>query len=458
MYPVDVLVLGGGIQGLVLLDELTRQGYAAALVTNSELGSGQTLHSHGFLNSGYLFLRPQLRATLNQSVLPLLQARGLQIYGDDQWFAVAPPGPLAALRQAWTAHGYEYEEVTADALPSGFQEGELFRSGAPTQVIRLKEYNFPKRQLVRLLSEHLHDRIIRGEVVAFHCVPGDHNQAGQDELRTSRVETTEVQVHASRDKVVLAPKAVILAAGAGTKRLVKSLVAEPSFARAVSAEQRALWQERVTQQIGKIKYAKTHMICVRAPQGVLPAASAIVMSHGFMLVGHVNRDHDGVGYDAGDKVTWYVTPMDPDVTLHEDVPDNARAEVNRAVVVQGFNNLLRVYPPLWREVVRPESPVRIAVYAGYLQNVVGETLMPLCERVEGTSNVLMALPSGLLGAWVNSQTALTMLRSQVKASGWSQSVPGTGQGVRAGLVNELTDEAMWMTGQEFVRTYPGITV
>ncbi len=144
MHPVDILVIGGGIQGLVLLDELTRQGYAAAMVTNSELGSGQSLHSHGFLNSGYHMPQQQWRAAMKQVVIPFLKERGLQIYGDNQWFILAPAGPFANLRQAWDAAGYEYEEVDSSSMPTGFQEGDLFQTSAPTHVVRIKEYCFPK--------------------------------------------------------------------------------------------------------------------------------------------------------------------------------------------------------------------------------------------------------------------------------------------------------------------------
>lgn len=51
--PVDVLIIGGGIQGLVLLETVTKRGYSTAMVTNGPLGHGQSLHGHGTLESGY---------------------------------------------------------------------------------------------------------------------------------------------------------------------------------------------------------------------------------------------------------------------------------------------------------------------------------------------------------------------------------------------------------------------
>ena len=68
MFPTDVLIIGGGIQGLVLLDDLTRHGYACVLATAADLGSGQTLHSHGSLNSGTALLTGQLQDPLRAAL------------------------------------------------------------------------------------------------------------------------------------------------------------------------------------------------------------------------------------------------------------------------------------------------------------------------------------------------------------------------------------------------------
>ena len=67
---IDALIIGGGVQGLAILSELRASGYSAALVTNSPLGTGQTLLSHGVLNSGYPFPNAGLRAALTEDCLP----------------------------------------------------------------------------------------------------------------------------------------------------------------------------------------------------------------------------------------------------------------------------------------------------------------------------------------------------------------------------------------------------
>jgi glycine/D-amino acid oxidase-like deaminating enzyme len=54
---VDVVVIGGGLQGLCTLKELIRREYTAVLLSAGELGGEQTAHSHAFLHEGHMFRR-----------------------------------------------------------------------------------------------------------------------------------------------------------------------------------------------------------------------------------------------------------------------------------------------------------------------------------------------------------------------------------------------------------------
>ncbi|MGH2587846.1 MAG: hypothetical protein ACRDJE_23240, partial [Dehalococcoidia bacterium] len=250
-----------------------------------------------------------------------------------------------------------------------------------------------------------------------------------------RVESVDVRVAATGQLVTIAPQAVIVAAGAGTKRVVRSIIGAPS------------------PQLDAVTYTRSDMICIAAPQGILPAASFLSVQHGLISVAHVNRDHDRVVNDTSDAVTWYVTPADPNRSPDEEAPDDAHAAVNGELVAQGIKNVLMVYPALLREAERPGSPVRLAVFAGYKQNIGDQATLPLCATVGGTSNVVMALPSVLANAWANAHTALALLNDQVTPRGPSADISGGGQGVRIGAVNELTEEVAWMRWEEFIQRY-----
>jgi glycerol-3-phosphate dehydrogenase len=52
----DVLIFGGGVAGLWLLDALRRAGYAALLVEKTALGTGQTVGSQGIIHGGLKYM------------------------------------------------------------------------------------------------------------------------------------------------------------------------------------------------------------------------------------------------------------------------------------------------------------------------------------------------------------------------------------------------------------------
>ncbi len=52
----DVVIVGGGIAGLWLLDELTRNGFSTLLIEKRALGSGQTVASQGIIHGGLKYM------------------------------------------------------------------------------------------------------------------------------------------------------------------------------------------------------------------------------------------------------------------------------------------------------------------------------------------------------------------------------------------------------------------
>jgi glycerol-3-phosphate dehydrogenase len=61
---LDVLVIGGGVQGLWLLNDLSKVGYNAILIEKGNVGGLQTIHSHGYLHQGYLYSDEQMARRL----------------------------------------------------------------------------------------------------------------------------------------------------------------------------------------------------------------------------------------------------------------------------------------------------------------------------------------------------------------------------------------------------------
>jgi hypothetical protein len=190
------------------------------------------------------------------------------------------------------------------------------------------------------------------------------------------------------------------------------------------------------------------MICVRAPRAVLPPISAVVPP-GLMIVGHPGQAGGSAGADDGD-VTWYVTPADPAAQRATDAPDDAQAEVDRVVVAQALEGLLRFYPS-----IREKVGLRLAVYAGWKQEIDGQPAVRLCEVVDGANNIILALPSVLINAWPNAADAVAIVRKLVNPSGAMPLIPRAGRNVRVGQENELASGTQWLDWDGFSRVYTG---
>ena len=227
---LDVLVIGGGIQGLLALEALRDRGYAAALVTDGDLGEGQTIHSHGFLNTGFGMMGTALVDASRDVVHPYLRDHGIDATGE--WRVIPPPGV--------PSHG------PAAPLGSGYDDA----LGA--RAVASPDRNFPKRRLIEAIAGAHRESIVRGRASLG---------ALDDGVRTVSIQT------AGGDVVSIGARTVVVAAGCGTKRVLEDLVGR-------------------TAQTDEIKHRRVHMICVRASRDALPATSVMAMPLGLMLAAH----------------------------------------------------------------------------------------------------------------------------------------------------------------------------
>jgi hypothetical protein len=387
---VDVLIIGGGVQGLVILDALTQAGYAPALVTEAELGAGQTLHSHGFLNSGFGMAGPAPAIAAQQIVHPFLRERGVELR--DNWVILPPPGDpgipaLAGLPRA--------------TLPAGFAPA------CNENARKLPDCSFNKRRLVEALSKGREDRIIRGAVTGFEG--------------RAPVEAALVRPAGSEATLTIRATAFVVAAGCGAKRLLRDLVGP-------------------TAQLDLIKPRVVHMVCLRAPRGALPATSVAALPLELMLAAH----------EDGDSVTWYVTPMEINAPAFEAAPNDAAAPTAPATLARAAEALLALYPSL------PATPgLRVGHYAGYRQDIGDERGGRLCAPVDGASNVIVALPGGLIAPWQNAAETLALLRGLTAPGGGAPArLPGGGDDVRVGQAVEDRPGFTWQTWQEWRAALP----
>ena len=358
--PIDVLVIGGGLQGLLVLDRLLSEGFSCALVTASDLGAGQTLHSHGVLNAGFGMAGPEPVRLLREVVLPDLGRRGVRTYGE--WGALVPATPPGG-----------------DLLPPPV--GVEMRGGV---FVRLPEVNMGKREMLSALAQGREGHILSGTVV-------DAGRAPDGSVRAVAVAPA-----VGSQAVVFDPVAVVVAAGTGSKALLRRLGAgEP--------------------QIEDLKHRPVHVLCVRGPRSVLPMLNLVSPADQLFVAAHEQEA----------SVTYYATPIRFDAPHVETVPDDASAEVDEVFVQKGWDRLFRIFPPLGSL-----PGLRFASYAGFRQDIGDQPGVPKCQRMEAAPNLIAALPSGLLGAWPVATRTAALVADVVFGEATTAGNPGERGGPR----------------------------
>lgn len=149
-------------------------------------------------------------------------------------------------------------------------------------------------------------------------------------------------------------------------------------------------------------------------------------------------------HDQPDNVTWYVTPMEMGGPSYDDIPGDAAADVDPAMVSRACMSLLSLYPRL------PQvEGLRVGCYAGYRQDIGDQPGNRMCEVLEGTSNVVVALPSGLIGPWLNAIRLSEIVGELVDPGGTQAPLPLGGAGVRVGSAVEDRPDFAWTPWEEW---------
>jgi hypothetical protein len=78
--------------------------------------------------------------------------------------------------------------------------------------------------------------------------------------------------------------------------------------------------------------------------------------------------------------------------------------------------------------------------------------------VEGTENVIVALPSGLVGPWLNVTTIGEIVGRLFAPAGAQPPLPSAGLGVPVGDPVEDRPDFVWMGLEEWLRKYPQLSV
>ncbi|MCR4256323.1 MAG: FAD-dependent oxidoreductase [Candidatus Uhrbacteria bacterium] len=168
---LDVLIIGGGIAGLWLLDDLRRAGYDALLVESTALGNGQTLAAQGFLHSGLKYALANRPGTFVDALVQMPRLwrdalagrrepdlRNVSLRGECCycWREDSFMGRLGLLG-ARIGLQVPLEVVPRDQRPE-------FMSSCPGMLYRIEEQVVDPASLLAVLAERSQERIVLGTV------------------------------------------------------------------------------------------------------------------------------------------------------------------------------------------------------------------------------------------------------------------------------------------------------
>ena len=214
--PIDVLIFGGGVAGMWLLDELLRQNCRALLLENHSLGRGQTVGSQGIIHGGlkYMFSGQLTPAAKMVSEMPAIwrdalagriapDLSGTTVRSDHCYIwgtgsiksRIFMAGSTIALRTA-------PEPVEKSDWPPAL-------ANISGKVLRVPEQVIDPRSMMHRLAD-----LTRGYVAHVdHASPPSFEQDA-----TGKVLTVRVRLQTGED-LTLRPTNVVLSAGEGNATL-----------------------------------------------------------------------------------------------------------------------------------------------------------------------------------------------------------------------------------------------
>jgi len=242
----DILIFGGGIAGLWLINHLQQRGYQCLLLETDTLGGAQTLASQGIIHGG---LKYALGGTLSSESEAIA---GMP----DRWRqAIDGQGPvdltglrvLAETQNLWSAGSVASRMTTffASRMLRGRIE-KLKRPDFPSaladrrfkgQVYRLDDLVVDTESLLQVLTAPVRDRLLRFQPDRHRLVWGDN---GLDAVEM--------------DGVRIEPKLTVLAAGEGNAGLLEDAHKASLFPRE-EAQSRPLKMVLVKHRLGHRLYA-----------------------------------------------------------------------------------------------------------------------------------------------------------------------------------------------------------
>ncbi|MEX2468366.1 MAG: FAD-dependent oxidoreductase [Pseudohongiellaceae bacterium] len=216
-YSTDIVVFGGGVAGLWLLNKLHQQGYNAVLLETDALGSGQSLASQGIIHGGLKYslggvlsgaaqaiapMPGRWRQSLRGELAPDLSAVGVL---SEEYYMWSDAGIRSRLKAFFGSKGLRgrVEAVAPADYPAFFREATV-----AGQLYRLPDFVVDTCSLLAALAAPVRHALFRIDVGSLRF-----QRAADGTLET-------VDVACGDETVRLSARRFIFSAGRGNRQLI----------------------------------------------------------------------------------------------------------------------------------------------------------------------------------------------------------------------------------------------
>lgn len=277
-YSTDIVIFGGGIAGLWLLNRLKKQGYDCILLDTSPLGARQTLNSQGIIHgglkyalSGNISKATEAIASMPQRWRQLLAGEGELELRDvrvlsDHYYMWSSGGIRAKLK---TFLGSKSLRGRVESLDKA-QYPEFFQNAREGLLYRLPDFVIDSQSLLTSL-------LAQSDNAAYQLqnsdIRFDHNARGQ---------VSACEVHGHNGSVKISAQRFIFTAGKGNDALLAAAAC--------------------TESEGQLRPLK--MVCVTGSQ--LPEVFVHCIGSDFSLTPRLTVTSHRHGNNQDAQMTWYL--------------------------------------------------------------------------------------------------------------------------------------------------------
>ncbi len=216
---VDVLIYGGGVAGLWLLESLRNKNYSCLLIEKESLGDGQTIVSQGIIHGGVKYSLPGVFREDSIEEIKGMPERwnqllrgesnpnlsNVKISSHDCYLWISK-GLMGKLKSMFAGNGLSILNTKPEKIGRG--EAPIWLEESASTIYRVKEPVIDTTSLLKELSKHNLDRIIYSNQENMNI------DFEKDNVKSICFYDLNLKIY---------PGTVILTAGKGNKGLAKKM-------------------------------------------------------------------------------------------------------------------------------------------------------------------------------------------------------------------------------------------